>query len=247
MVRRSRRGRVLDPRILGELPLTVEARHSIESLLHDRASWQRLGATLMFFLITTPLILFGLMIAYQVWGSFEGSGQIDSFTFFVVMPFGVLFAPVLFYLGWYFQARAKGQYVALETAMGGRFQAFCATLYGFLAVITIGLSIVGALGTALADSDVVLITWGGMALVGIGLLAGLFRSLHGNLQMLATGRLVVKPTGIALAMFSPVWLYPCAIAAHRQDWGQFRGAMIMFLIFLVPGGLGIWLSDRKRR
>lgn len=247
MVRKSRRGRVLDSSMLEDLPIATEARHSIESLLHDRTTWERLGATLMFFLTTTPLILFGLMIAYQVWCRFEGYGQIDAWTFFVLLPFGVLFAPVLFYLGWYFQARAKGQYVCLKTAMGGRFQAFCATLYGFLAVVTIGLAIVGAMGTTLVDSDIVLITWGGMALVGIGLLSALFRSLRGNLQMLTTDRLISRPTGIALVILSPVWLYPSAIAAHRQDWAQFRGAAIMFLIFLVPGCLGIWLSDRKRR
>ncbi len=247
MVRRSRRGRALESSTSGDHPGTMEDRRFVESRLLDRAAWQRLGATVMFFLIATPLIFFGLMIAYQVWHVFEGYGQIDALTFFIVLPFGVLFTPVLFYLGWYFQARAKGQHVAIETAMSGRFQAYCATLYGFLAVVTIGLSIIGAVGTALVNSDVVLITWAGMALVGIGLLAGLFRSLRGNLQMLATGRVVVKPTGIALAMFAPVWLYPCAIAAHRQDWAQFRGAAIMFLIFLVPGCLSVWLSDRKRR
>jgi hypothetical protein len=247
MVRKSRRRLVLDASVLEDLPLTEEARHSVESLLRDRSGWQRLGATLMFFLTTTPLILCGLMIAYQIWRSFAGYGQIDSWTFFIVMPFGILFAPVLFYLGWYFQARTKGEYVSLETAMGGRFRTFCATLYGFLAIITIGLAIVGAMGTALIDSDIVLITWGGMALVGIGLLSWLFRSLRGNVQMLASDRLIAKPTGMALAIFSPVWLYPFAVAIRHHDWVQSRGAMIMFLVFLVPGCLSIWLSERKRR
>jgi hypothetical protein len=246
MVRKPRRTCGLDGSVLENPPLMAEPHHSIEFFLHNGSGWQRLGATLMFFLTTTPLILCGLMIAYQIWRSVIGYGQIDGWTFFIVMPFGILFAPVLFYLGWYFQARAKDEHVALEAAMGGRFRAFCATLYGFLAIVTIGLAIAGALGTALIDSDIVLITWGGMALVGIGLLSGLFRSLRGDVQMFASGRLIVKPTGIALAMFSPVWLYPCAVAIRHQDWIQLRGATIMFLIFLVPGCMSIWLSDRKR-
>jgi hypothetical protein len=248
MVRRSRRGRVLEPNVLGDqASLADEARRSIESMLRDRSSWDRLGATLLFFLTTTPLILFCLLIGYQVWHYFVGYGLIDSWTFGVVLPFGVLFSPVLFYLGWYFQARAKGKQVQLELAMGGSFQAFCATLYGFLAVITIGLTIIGAVGTALVDSNVVLITWAGMALVGIGLVSWLFHSMRGDVRMLTTGLLISQPTGIALATFSAVWLYPCALAYRHQDWAQFRGAAIMFLVFLAPGCLSIWLSSRKHR
>jgi hypothetical protein len=246
MVRKSRRGRGRDVSVFEDLPLAAEARHSIESLLRDRSSWHRLGATLMFFLTTTLLILFGLMIVSQIWHSFVDHGQTDGWTFAVMTPFGILFSPVLFYLGWYFQARAQGKYVALETAMGGHFQAFCATLYGLLAIVTIVLAIIGAVGTALVDSNIVLIAWGGMALVGIGLLSWLFRSLRGNVQMLTTERLGGGPAGFALVIFSPVWLYPCAVAIRHQDWVQFRVAMIMFLVFMVPGCLSIWLSGRKR-
>ena len=102
------------------------------------------------------------------------------------------------------------------------------------------------MSTALTDSNIVLITWAGMALVGIGLLAWLFRSLGGDVRMLASGLLISQPTGIALVTFSAVWLYPCAVAFRHQDWAQFRGAAILFAVFLVPGCLSLWLSSRKR-
>jgi len=137
MVRKSRRGRVLNVNLLGdEFVPTRGARRSVESALGDRSVLGRLGATLMFFLSATPLVLFGLMSGYQVWHGLLGEPLIDAWTLGVVTPFGVLFSPVLFYLGWYFQARAKGRHVDLRAAMGGRFQGFCATLYGFLAVVT---------------------------------------------------------------------------------------------------------------
>jgi len=247
MVRKSRRGRVLNANPLGDESVpTGEERLSIGAVLNDRAILERLGATLMFFLTATSLVLFGLMLAYPIWHGLPGAPRIDAWTLGVVTPFGVLFSPVLFYLGWYFQARAKGQRVDLHSAMGGRFQAFCATLYGFLAMVTIVLAIVGAIGTALTDSNIVLITWAGMALVGIGLLAWLFRSLGGDVRMLTSDLLISKPTGIALATFSAVWLYPCATAYRQHDWAQFRGAAILFAVFLVPGCLSIWLSSRNR-
>ena len=113
------------------------------------------------------MILFVIGVVYQLWELVQGRGiLVDTWTVLSVLPLGIIISPVLFYLGWYFQARAKNQQFDLNRAMGGHFLGFCRALYGILAAITILLAIIGALGSFYIDSRLLLVCWIGIAFVG---------------------------------------------------------------------------------
>ena len=112
--------------------------HEVDENVQEReetaiSGFQRFIAFLFFFCVSVPLILFFIAIAYQAWEWIRGQGIIvDNWTLFSILPLGLIVSPVLFYLGWYFQARAKNQHFDLKKAMNGHFLGFCRALYGVL-------------------------------------------------------------------------------------------------------------------
>lgn len=206
------------------------------------SGFERFTSFLLFFLIAVPLILFVLAFVFQLWGWIMGRGLVlDPWTTLVIFPLGLIVSPVFFYLGWYFQARAKGQYFDLEKAMGGYFLALCRTLYGILAAITILLAMIGVLGSAFIDSSLILVSWVVIAFVGVGIVSWLFQDIGDDENQ----GISLKPTGVAFILFSTVWLLFCISSLLRQDWAQFEGGVILFLVFLIPGIAAIRLSARR--
>jgi len=206
------------------------------------SGFQRFTALLLFFLIAIPLILFVLAFIFQLWGWIMGPSLVlNLWTTLVIFPLGLIASPVFFYLGWHFQARAKGQHFDLEEAMGGYFLAFCRTLYGILAAITILLAMIGVLGSAFIDSSLILVSWVGTAFVGIGIVSWLFQDISDDEHQ----GISLKPTGVAFILFSTVWLLFCISSLLRQDWAQLEGGVVLFLVFLIPGIAAIRLSARR--
>lgn len=201
---------------------------------------QRFTAFLLFFLIVVPLILFVLAFAAQLWGWVVGDGPVlDTWTILALFPLGLLVSPVSFYLGWYYQALAKGQRFDLHKAMGGHFIDYCRSIYGLLAAVTLLLATIGALGSAFVDSSLIVVSWVVIAFVGVGIVSWLFEDIGGN-----RGHAIsLKPTGIAFVLFSAVWLFFCFTALVHQDWAQLQGGIILFLIFLIPGVVALRLSS----
>lgn len=210
------------------------------------SGFQRFIAFLLFFCVSVPLILFVLAIAYQLWELAQGRGMIvDNWTFFSILPLGLMISPVLFYLGWYLQARAKNQYFDLKKAMYGHFPNFCRALYGVLAGITILLAMIGVLGSAFIDSSLLLVSWLGIAFVGIGIVTWLFQDTDETSRSLEIQNISLKPTGIVFILFSLVWLYTGILAIVQQNQERLEGSAVLFLVFLVIGIIAIRLSERR--
>lgn len=209
-------------------------------------AFQRFVAFIWFFLLSVPLILFVLAIAYQVWEFVQGRGLLlDVWSSLVMIPLGLMILPVFFYLGWYYQARAKNKYFVLNEAMYGHFLAYCRAVYGVLAGITIILTIIGILGSALIDSSLILVSLIGTAFVGIGIISWLFQGAEGEQPPGQSQSVSLKPTGIVLILFSFVWLYVCISSLIKQDWVQLEGGATLFLVFLLLGIVAFRLSDHR--
>ena len=211
------------------------------------STFQSFVAFVLFFLITVPLTLFVLAIAYLLWEWLVGSGWIlDVWTSLIVFPLGLLVSPVFFYLGWYYEARAKRRHFDLDNAMNGYFPTFCRTVYGIMAGITILLAMMGVLGSAFVDSSLILATWLVTAFVGIGIISWLFQSTDGRSSSVQHQSISLLPTGIVFILFSVIWLYICITASLDNNQAQLEGAAILFLLFLIPGIVAIRLSSRQR-
>ena len=229
----------------------VRDRHSQERSRHrsdiDISAFQSFVAFVLFFLITVPLTLFVLTTAYLLWEWLAGYGWLlDVWTSLVAIPLGLLVAPVFFYLGWYYEARAKRQHFALERAMNGFFPGYCRTVYGIMAGITILLAMMGVLGGALIDSSLILVTWLGLAFVGIGIISWLFQSTGGSSSAVQNQSISLLPTGIVFIIFSVIWLYVSVSSSFSNDPARLEGGAILFLLFLIPGIVAIRLSSRQR-
>lgn len=213
---------------------------------NEISAFQSFVAFVLFFLITVPLTLFILAIAYLLWEWFSGAGWLlDAWTTLIVFPLGLLVSPVFFYLGWYYEARAKRQHFALEKAMNGYFPTFCRTVYGIMAGITILLAMMGVLGSAFIDSSLILVTWLVTAFVGIGIISWLFQSAGGSSSTVHQQSISLLPTGIVFILFSAIWLYVCIAASFDNNQAQLEGGAILFLLFLIPGIVAIRLSSRR--
>jgi len=199
-------------------------------------AFQRFIAFVWFFLLAVPLILFVLGLAYQLWALTQGYGLLlDPWSSVVIIPLGLMILPVLFYLGWYYQARVKSKHLALGQAMGGHFQAYCKAAYGVLAGFTIILTIIGIVGSVFVDSNLILVSLIGTAFVGIGIIAWLLQSVEEDQASGHSQKVNLKTTGVVLVLFSFVWLYVCFASLVRHDWGHLEGGAILFLAFLLLG------------
>lgn len=207
---------------------------------------QRFIAFLFFFFVSVPMILFVIGVVYQLWELVQGRGiLVDTWTVLSVLPLGIIISPVSFYLGWYFQARAKNQQFDLNRAMGGHFLGFCRALYGILAAITILLAIIGALGSFYIDSRLLLVCWIGIAFVGIGIVSWLFQDTGEPTPHSPNQSVSLKPTGVAFIVFSLLWFYLGILGIVHQDQEQLEGSATLFLIFLIMGIIAFRLSDRR--
>lgn len=213
----------------------------------DVSRFQSFVAFLLFFLITVPLTLFILTIAYLTWEWLSGQGWLlDAWTSFIAIPLGLLVTPVFFYLGWYYEARAKRKHFYLEKAMNGFFPSYCRTVYGVMAGITILLAMMGVLGSALIDSSLILVTWLGTAFVGIGIVSWLFESTTGDPSAAQYRSISLLPTGIVFIVFAMIWLYVGVSSSFNSNQAHLEGGAILFLLFLIPGIVAIRLSSRRR-
>lgn len=209
-------------------------------------AFQRFIAFIWFFLLSVPLTLFVLGLLYQLWEFAQGDGLLlDPWSSVVIIVVGLMVLPVLFYLGWYYQARAKNKHFMLSQAMGGHFLAYCRAVYGALAGVVIILTIIGILGSVFVDSSLILVSLIGTALVGIGIISWLMQGFDREQGVGRSQTVNLKTTGVVLVLFSFVWLYVCAVSLIRGDWGQFEGGVVLFLAFLLLGMAVFRLAGRR--
>lgn len=219
---------------------------SISPVARSQASAvERAVAAFMLFLVTVPLVLFVIFLASQLWSWVEGEALFSLWKVAVITPLGLIVAPVLFYLGWYFQVKAKNGQFDLGETMGGHFRVYCRSLYGVFAAVTLSAAIAGMLSSAFVDSNLVLTSWIGIAFVGIGLLSLLFRRLDEQSKV-SFPPVSLKLIGAVLVVLAVIWLYPCGVSLSRQDWSRVQETAVLFVFFLVPGIITIWFSFRRR-